>query len=66
MEDAFFSYASPTPTNTEPYTVAYAPGKPTVASTSSRMLSLWPVPLFWSGPSDITLQQLHSRRHLSC
>ena len=28
VEGAFYSYASPTPTNTDPYTVAYSPGKP--------------------------------------
>ena len=27
VEGAFYSYASPTPTNTEPYTVAYSPGE---------------------------------------
>jgi len=28
VEGAFYSYASPTPTNTDPYTVAYSQGKP--------------------------------------
>ena len=32
VEGAFYSYASPTPTNTEPSTVAYSPGKPHAAA----------------------------------